>query len=69
MVGEQKKAFIKSADHARKLDGEAQLVHRNLNGPVLKNTVVVPTAGVSVIRFIADNPGNDGILLLLLIIP
>lgn len=58
IVGEKQQAFVKSADHAKKLDSEAQLVHRKLDRPVLKNTIVVPSAGVSVIRFIANNPGN-----------
>jgi len=50
--------FVKSADHAKELDSNAQLVHRQFDRSVLKNTVVVPAAGVSVVRFIADNPGN-----------
>lgn len=57
VVGESRKAFIQSADHAKKLDGEARLVRRELDRSVLKNTVVVPAAGVSAVRFIADNPG------------
>jgi len=57
VVGEKRNAFVKSADHARKLDAEERLVRRKLNGSVLKNTVVVPAAGLSVLRFIADNPG------------
>ncbi|XP_025200917.1 laccase-6-like isoform X2 [Melanaphis sacchari] len=57
VVGQKSKAFIKSADHAKKLDSDAHLVHRKLDRSVLKNTVVVPAAGVSVVRFIADNPG------------
>jgi hypothetical protein len=64
MVGEKRKVFIKSADQAKKLDDEAQLLRRRLDMPVLKNTVVVTAAGVSVVRFIANNPGKDGILLL-----
>jgi len=63
VVGQKRKAFIKSADHAKKLDAEAQLVRRQLDRPVLKNTVVVPAAGVSVVRFIANNPGNNRTLL------
>lgn len=59
VVGQRSKAFVKSADHAKKLDSDAHLVHRKLDRSVLKNTVVVPAAGVSVVRFIADNPGND----------
>lgn len=59
VVGQKRKAFVKSADHAKKLDSDAHLVQRKLDGSVLKNTVVVPAAGVSVVRFIADNPGND----------
>lgn len=59
VIGEKRRAFVRSAEHAKKLDGEAQLVRRKLDGPVLKNTVVVPAAGVSVVRFVADNPGNN----------
>uniref|UniRef100_A0A2S2NBT2 Laccase-6 n=1 Tax=Schizaphis graminum TaxID=13262 RepID=A0A2S2NBT2_SCHGA len=57
VVGQRSKAFVKSADHAKKLDSNGHLVHRNLDRSVLKNSVVVPAAGVSVVRFIADNPG------------
>ncbi|XP_001946224.1 laccase-7 isoform X1 [Acyrthosiphon pisum] len=57
VVGQKSKAFVKSADHAKKLDSDSHLVHRKLDRSVLKNTVVVPAAGVSVVRFIADNPG------------
>jgi len=59
VVGEKSNAFVKSADHARKLDDERKLVRRKLDGSaVLKNTVVVPPAGLSVLRFVADNPGR-----------
>lgn len=36
---------------------KAGLLKRNLNRPVLKDTLQVPTGGYSIIRFIADNPG------------
>lgn len=58
VVGEKSNAFVRSADHARKLDGERKLVRRQLDGSALKNTVVVPPAGLSVLRFVADNPGS-----------
>lgn len=61
VIGVKRKAFVKSSDHAIKLDSEAQLVNRKLDKPVLKNTVVVPAAGVTAVRFIANNPGNDEI--------
>lgn len=64
VVGEKRNVFIKSTDQAKKLDNEGQLVRRRLDMPILKNTVVVTAAGVSVVRFIANNPGNDGFLLL-----
>lgn len=54
---------MNSADHAKKLDDEEKLVHRTLDRAMPKNTVVVPAAGVSVIRFTADNPGNNHVLL------
>lgn len=59
VVGQKQKAFIKSADHAKKLDNEAQLVERKLYKSIPKNSVTVPAAGLSVLRFIPDNPGND----------
>ncbi|VVC32694.1 Multicopper oxidase, type 3,Multicopper oxidases, conserved site,Cupredoxin,Multicopper oxidase [Cinara cedri] len=57
VVGEKRKAFVKSAEHAKKLDNEGRLLRRNFEGAALKNTVVVPAAGVSAVRFVADNPG------------
>lgn len=59
VVAEKRNAFIRSAEHAKKLDTEGRLARRNLDrNPVLKNTVAVPVAGVSIVRFVADNPGN-----------
>jgi FtsP/CotA-like multicopper oxidase with cupredoxin domain len=38
------------------MDGRGQ-ISRNLVDPPLKDTVVVPDAGFTVLRFLADNPG------------
>ena len=32
-------------------------IRRNLANPPVKDTVVVPTSGLTVVRFLADNPG------------
>ena len=32
----------------------------NLVNPLVRNTIAVPAGGWAVIRFIADNPGEDG---------
>ena len=32
-------------------------IPRNLDNPPLKDTVVVPDAGYTLVRFVADNPG------------
>ena len=32
-------------------------IERNLKNPPLKDTVIVPDAGFTLIRFLADNPG------------
>ena len=32
-------------------------IRRNLVNPPVKDTVVVPTSGLTVVRFLADNPG------------
>lgn len=58
VMGEKRKAFIKSAEHAKKLDNEGRLLRREFDGAALKNTVIVPAAGVSAVRFVADNSGN-----------
>lgn len=58
VVGEKREAFVKSAEHAKKLDSEGRLLRRKHDGAALKNTIVVPAAGVSAVRFVADNPGN-----------
>jgi FtsP/CotA-like multicopper oxidase with cupredoxin domain len=42
----------------QQLDSQGSLVTRNLVSPVLKDTVTVPSSGVSVLRFKADNPGK-----------
>ena len=39
-----------------KLNEEGKIV-RNLKNPILKDTVSVPDAGFTLIRFLADNPG------------
>ena len=33
------------------------LLKRNLDSPILKDTISIPDAGYSIIRFEADNPG------------
>ncbi|KAK8384395.1 hypothetical protein O3P69_009301 [Scylla paramamosain] len=43
-------------DGAKKLDEQGQLV-RDLNSPILKDTVSVPAGGYTIVRFIADHPG------------
>lgn len=42
----------------QELDRRDSLLSRNLVNPVLKDTVTVPSNGVSVLRFKADNPGR-----------
>jgi len=42
----------------QELDSRDSLLSRNLVNPVLKDTVTVPSNGVSVLRFKADNPGK-----------
>jgi FtsP/CotA-like multicopper oxidase with cupredoxin domain len=42
----------------QELDRRDTLLSRNLVNPVLKDTVTVPSNGVSVLRFKADNPGK-----------
>ncbi|XP_050534932.1 uncharacterized protein LOC126901979 [Daktulosphaira vitifoliae] len=56
-VGEKSEIYLNLIDQIRKLDNDGKLLNRNLNNPVLKNSVSVPFAGVSAIRFLADNPG------------
>lgn len=41
----------------RKLNEEGALFSRNLQDPVLKDTIVVPRFGAVALRFKADNPG------------
>ncbi len=36
---------------------ENGLLKRNLNKPIIKDTVTVPVGGYTIIRFVADNPG------------
>ena len=36
---------------------EAGKIKRNLKDPPLKDTIAVPDAGFTVVRFLADNPG------------
>ena len=36
---------------------EAGKIERNLKDPPLKDTITVPDAGFTVVRFLADNPG------------
>ena len=36
---------------------EWRKVEKNLDNPPLKDTVIVPDAGFTVIRFVANNPG------------
>ena len=36
---------------------EAGKIKRNLKDPPLKDTITVPDAGFTVVRFLADNPG------------
>lgn len=57
-VGEKSEIYLNSVHQARKLDNEGRLLNRNIDNPVLKNSVSVPFAGLSVVRFLADNPGN-----------
>jgi hypothetical protein len=42
----------------QELDNRDSLLSRNLVNPVLKDTVTVPSNGLSVLRFKADNPGK-----------
>jgi FtsP/CotA-like multicopper oxidase with cupredoxin domain len=42
----------------QQLDSRDSLLTRNLLSPVLKDTVAVPSNGVAVLRFKADNPGK-----------
>ncbi|KAL0272318.1 UNVERIFIED_CONTAM: hypothetical protein PYX00_005342 [Menopon gallinae] len=44
-------------EEVRALDKQNKLLVRNFNNPIVKDTVVVPSNGVSVLRFKADNPG------------
>lgn len=48
------------------LDKNNKLLVRNFNNPIVKDTVVVPSNGVSVLRFKADNPGKSGLFIFLL---
>ena len=43
-------------DKVKQLNVEGK-VEKNLDNPPLKDTVVVPDAGFTVIRFVANNPG------------
>ncbi|XP_050436491.1 uncharacterized protein LOC126843171 isoform X2 [Adelges cooleyi] len=57
VVGEKQKAYVRSVEQARKLDKAGKLLIRTLDSSLLKNTFSVPPAGVTAVRFIADNPG------------
>ena len=43
-------------DKVKKLNKEGKIV-RNIDNPPTKDTVAVPDAGFTLIRFVADNPG------------
>ena len=51
-----------TADLVKQLDREGK-IQRKLNDAILKDTVMVPSNGYTIIRFYADNPGKSGILL------
>ena len=45
-----------TAEYIQKLDEEGK-IERNFDKPPIKDTVVVPDSGYTVLRFIANNPG------------
>lgn len=46
-----------SVEDIEQMDREGQIV-RNLHSAPLKDTIAVPSGGVTVLRFLADNPGT-----------
>lgn len=45
-----------TTDYIKNLDSKRQ-IQRNLNRPLIKDTIAVPTQGYAIVRFVADNPG------------
>lgn len=46
-----------SIDRVKKLEQEGK-VHRNLDRAPIKDTIKTPGGGYTIVRFLADNPGN-----------
>lgn len=58
VVGARKFGRSVSLQELKSLDDRGQLLSRNLDCTVAKDTVVVPKFGAVALRFKADNPGN-----------
>ncbi|XP_019754533.2 L-ascorbate oxidase-like [Dendroctonus ponderosae] len=57
IVGSRQFERPMSRKEIRELDQAGSLLKRNLNNPVLKDTIRIPRFGVVILRFLAKNPG------------
>lgn len=57
MLGRRKLDRFYTEVEIKEADISGKLISRNLKNPVKKDTLVIPSGGVAVIRFLADNAG------------
>ncbi|XP_065201897.1 uncharacterized protein LOC135832526 isoform X2 [Planococcus citri] len=57
ILGRRKLDSSITVDEIKDLDAAGKLIDRNVENPPKKDTLIIPPAGMAVIRFVADNPG------------